>query len=1330
MSSEPGGPAAASLSQLLSGWLPAQRWFPVRGGSTLRRIGGIRLAEDTESADEVQLQLHVLAVTPQARSEAGAQAGRVAGGAASGETAGSGEGAVVVSVPVALRTRELEGAQDALIGRWEGPTGIRWVYDGTQDPAFLAAWLEMMRRELPTADGRSGGHSYADFADWPAFEAATLRARVLQGEQSNTSVVVEAGRGTLILKFFRVLAAGANPDVEIGLALSAAGSREVPVTYGSVTAGWNRTGVPGASSDGVETGQVCVLREFITGSRDAWREATEAAESGRDFTAEAAGIGAATGRMHRGLAEALGTRPAGQPAGQSAEQGRGPEVLTALAGRLEWGWRQAAPTVGADYEGAFRAILESLSTPAVVSALPPLQRIHADYHLGQILVSPADPAETGPDSGSTSGSTAGFTSGSKAGPTAGSEAGLWRWTVLDFEGEPLRVAEERSGWDLPLRDVVGMLRSLDYAGALSGAPAWTGPVQRAFLDGYGRATGVPVDTGSPIFTALLLDKALYEVVYELRHRPDWVEVPAAAARNVLRGMAGTATVGYEDQPPQPGGVPPQGRRTIQEDAVERDDAAATAHAPGTAEVAGNVLRPLEVHAEVLDAVAHGRYHQPHEVLGAHLGESGLVTFRVLRPQAEQVSVALDDGTQVPLRPEYEGVWVGTAEATEPGHVPGYRLLVGYPGGAATEQDDPYRYLPTVGELDQHLFREGRHETLWTMLGSRVRHYSSARGEVTGTSFAVWAPNATAVRVKGDFNGWDGHQHAMRSMGDSGIWEIFVPGVGAGAVYKYAVLGQDGHWRDKADPMARWTEVPPATGSRVDDSRYSFQDAAWMEQRAARDPHDAPMSVYEVHIGSWRPGLSYRELADQLVEYVSWQGFTHVEFMPVAEHPFGGSWGYQVTGYYAPTSRFGTPDDFKYLVDRLHQAGIGVLLDWVPAHFPKDEWALARFDGQPLYEYADPRKGEHPDWGTLVFDYGRTEVRNFLVANALYWLEEFHIDGLRVDAVASMLYLDYSREDGQWVPNQHGGNHNLEAISFLQETTATAYKRNPGIVMIAEESTAFSGVTAPTSQDGLGFGLKWNMGWMHDSLTYLSEDPVNRKWHHSEMTFSLVYAWSENYVLPLSHDEVVHGKGSLLQKMPGDRWQRLASLRAYYGYMWAHPGKQLLFMGSEFGQESEWRESHGLDWWATDSPQHKGLMKTVRDLNVLYRDSPELWSQDHEPAGFEWIDQNDGDRNIFSFIRWSTPDATGGQARPLVCLTNFSGNPHHGVRLGLPLVGEWEEALNTDASSYGGSGVGIVGGAESDTRARITAVGEPWHGQPASVEITVPPLATVYFRPVQ
>ncbi|MFC7401982.1 1,4-alpha-glucan branching protein GlgB [Citricoccus sp. GCM10030269] len=1274
-----------ALSDLLASWLPTQRWFPLHGAFDLHRAGGATLAG---SAEDLELQLLVLTATPvggQHGEDPGVREDKVQGGTESRDT-------VVISVPVALRRTIVDDGDAALIGRWEDASGTRWVYDGTHDPAFLAVWLEMMRRELPTADGRSGGHAYAGFGDWPAFDAGTLRARVLQGEQSNTSVIVDTERGGLIVKFFRVLAAGTNPDVEIGLALSAGGSTEVPVTYGSVTAGWTRRVQPSAPREAGqeeaetaehtvdESGEVSVLREFMSGAQDAWRAATDAAGAGEDFTAEAAGIGAATGRLHVALATAFGTRDV------TAGAGRTPEVLDALAERIEWGWHHAASAVGEDHAAAVRRLVEELRSADAATGLPPLQRIHADYHLGQVLVT-----------------------------RRGEEAP--RWTVLDFEGEPLREANERSGWDLPLRDVVGMLRSFDYAGALAGTRAWAARSQEAFLAGYGDAVGRPVDTGSLVFTALMLDKALYETAYELRHRPDWVEVPAAAVREIVRSAEQADTV----EPRTPRSVQHSSEHPAephtQEVAVEpeRSQLSPTPASPGE-------HAPVQVRAEVLDAVAHGRYHQPHEVLGPHLGEDEAVTFRVLRPLAESVTVVLDDGRQVPLRHEHEGVWVGTATASEPGHVPGYRLQVTFPGADAVEQDDPYRYLPTIGELDQHLLREGRHETLWTVLGARVRHYAAPQGEVTGTSFAVWAPNATAVRVKGDFNSWDGRQHALRSLGDSGVWEIFVPGIGAGTVYKFAIRGRDGHWRDKADPMARWTEVPPATGSRVEESHYVFQDDEWMEKRARTNPHESAMSVYEVHAGSWRPGLSYRELADQLVEYVSWQGFTHVEFMPVAEHPFGGSWGYQVTGYYAPTSRFGSPDDFKYLVDRLHQAGIGVLVDWVPAHFPKDEWALAKFDGQALYEYADPRKGEHPDWGTLVFDYGRTEVRNFLVANALYWLEEFHIDGLRVDAVASMLYLDYSRNDGEWIPNQHGGNHNLEAISLLQETTATAYRRNPGAVMIAEESTAFAGVTATTDQGGLGFGLKWNMGWMHDSLTYMSEDPVNRRWHHGEMTFSLVYAWSENFVLPLSHDEVVHGKGSLLRKMPGDRWQQLASLRAYYGLMWAHPGKQLLFMGSEFGQESEWSESHGLDWWLTDTRQHKGLMKTVRDLNMLYRDAPELWSQDNDPSGFQWIDQHDADRNVFSFIRWSTPEAGAGKPRPLVCVTNLAGSPHHDVRLGLPLPGQWEEVLNTDAETYGGSGVSTGG--------PLTATAEPWHGQPYSTVITAPPLATVYFRPVR
>jgi len=554
---------------------------------------------------------------------------------------------------------------------------------------------------------------------------------------------------------------------------------------------------------------------------------------------------------------------------------------------------------------------------------------------------------------------------------------------------------------------------------------------------------------------------------------------------------------------------------------------------------------------------------------------------------------------------------------------------------------------------------------------------------------------------------------MRAMGSTGMWELFVPDVGDGTHYKFDVLGRDGEWRQKADPVAFRAEVPPATASVVFTSTYTWGDSDWLERRAATDPLTSPMSTYEVHLGSWRQGKSYRQLADELVGHVSYLGFTHVELLPVAEHPFGGSWGYQVSSYFAPTSRFGHPDDFRYLVDTLHRAGIGVIVDWVPAHFPKDAWALARFDGTALYEHPDPRRGEQLDWGTLVFDFGRTEVRNFLVANALYWLEEFHIDGLRVDAVASMLYLDYSREPGQWLPNQYGGRENLEAVAFLQEVNATAYKRVPGIVTIAEESTAWPGVTRPTHLGGLGFGFKWNMGWMHDSLGYMAQQPIYRQYHHHQMTFSMMYAYTENFVLPISHDEVVHGKGSLLRKMPGDRWQQLANLRAYLAFMWAHPGKQLLFMGSEFGQESEWAESRSLDWWLTENPDHRGVQTLVADLNRVYAESPALFTLDSDPSGFEWIDANDAGGNVFSFLRH------GSDGSVLACVSNFSAIPHEGYRVGLPHAGRWDEVLNSDAEIYSGSGVGNLGAVEATT--------DGWHGRPASASLRVPPLGTVWLR---
>jgi 1,4-alpha-glucan branching enzyme len=726
--------------------------------------------------------------------------------------------------------------------------------------------------------------------------------------------------------------------------------------------------------------------------------------------------------------------------------------------------------------------------------------------------------------------------------------------------------------------------------------------------------------------------------------------------------------------------------------------------------------------EEIEKLTGGDHHDPHGILGAHPERDG-ITIRALRPLAQRVEAVFPDGGRQQLRHVHHGVFAGTVPAgtslsdpeRPPAAIPDYRLAVTYDGGPELIQDDPYRHLPTLGELDLHLISEGRHEELWKVLGSHLREYASAFGPVNGTTFAVWAPNARGVRVIGDFNHWDGRAHPMRSLGSTGVWELFVPGVGDGTFYKYEILGADGQWRRKADPMAQYAEKPPATASRVFTSHYEWGDTDWLDRRKATDPLRSPMSVYEVHLGSWKAGLGYRELAEELVAYVTDLGFTHVQFLPVAEHPFGGSWGYQVSSYYAPTARFGSPDEFRHLVDRLHQAGVSVVIDWVPAHFPKDEWALARFDGTPLYEHSDPRRGEHPDWGTLVFDFGRAEVRNFLVANATYWLEEFHIDGLRVDAVASMLYLDYSRKDGEWSPNIYGGRENLEAIDFLKEMNATCYKRSPGIITVAEESTAWPGVSRPTHLGGLGFGFKWNMGWMHDTLSYLRHEPVFRGYHHHEITFSMVYAYSENFVLPLSHDEVVHGKGSLLGKMPGDDWQRFANLRTLLAYMWAHPGKQLLFMGGEFGQQGEWAEQRSLDWWLLAKEPHHGVQRLVRDLNRVYRDSPTLWSMDSAPEGFRWIDADDVSGNVVSFLR-STPDG----GAPVACVVNFAGVPHENYRLGLPHAGVWREVVNTDAQEYGGSGVGNLG--------QVHAVDEPWHGLPASAVLRVPPLGAVWLTP--
>jgi 1,4-alpha-glucan branching enzyme len=717
----------------------------------------------------------------------------------------------------------------------------------------------------------------------------------------------------------------------------------------------------------------------------------------------------------------------------------------------------------------------------------------------------------------------------------------------------------------------------------------------------------------------------------------------------------------------------------------------------------------------LRRVMAGEHDDPHRVLGLHKDGSSAVV-RVHRPGAESVTVVAGEHRVELAADGPAGLFAGPVPAAAEA---GYRLEIAYPDGNRIEVDDPYRFWPTLGELDLHLAGEGRHHDLWRLMGAHQREHDG----VQGTSFAVWAPTARSVRVVGDFNMWDGRLHPMRSLGSSGIWELFLPGVGPGDRYKFEILTAAREVVLKADPYAFATEVPPGTASVVAaEDGYEWADEAWMRARDDGDPLHRPSATYEMHLGSWRTKpeegdrpLTYRELADVLPDYLDEMGFTHVEMLPVAEHPYAPSWGYQVSSYFAPSARFGSPDDFRHLVDRLHQRGIGVIVDWVPAHFPKDDWALARFDGTALYEHSDPRQGEHPDWGTLVFNFGRNEVRNFLIANALFWIEEFHVDGLRVDAVASMLYLDYSREEGQWVPNRFGGRENLEAVDFVRELNSAVYARHSGAMTIAEESTAWPAVSRPTYVGGLGFGFKWNMGWMHDTLEYFQHDPIHRRYHHDRLTFGLLYAFSENFVLPLSHDEVVHGKRSLLGKMPGDRWQQLANLRALYGWMWAHPGKKLLFMGGELAQPGEWSHERSLDWHLLDYPEHAGVRRLVAALNHAYRSEPALWDDDFSPEGFRWIDASDVESNVLCFLR---RDRAG--ERVVACLANLSPVPREGYRVGLPEAGTWVEMLNSDAAEFGGSGVGNLGAVEAGD--------EGWHGLPASAEVTLPPLSVIWLRP--
>ncbi|MDK9721534.1 MAG: 1,4-alpha-glucan branching protein GlgB [Rhodospirillales bacterium] len=720
-----------------------------------------------------------------------------------------------------------------------------------------------------------------------------------------------------------------------------------------------------------------------------------------------------------------------------------------------------------------------------------------------------------------------------------------------------------------------------------------------------------------------------------------------------------------------------------------------------------------------DLIALGDHPDPFGYLGLHQDEDGQTVLRCFMPGAARVEV-LDTQKGATLaemaRVHDSGVFESPF-ANQPAKSWKYR--VHWSGGRIEDLEDPYRFTSTLGEMDLHLLGEGTHWRSFDVMGA----HPLAIDGVLGTRFAIWAPNARRVSVIGDFNQWDGRRHSMRLHPGNGVWEIFVPGVKSGDVYKFEIKAKSGALlAEKSDPCGFWAEVPPKSASRVwQRGDYRWGDQPWMSKRQSMDALGKPVSIYEVHLGSWkrvpeegnRP-LNYREMAHHLAQYVLDMGFTHVELLPVHEHPFDGSWGYQPIGLFAPSSRYGTPDDFAYLVDYLHGKGIGVIIDWVAGHFPSDAHGPAWLDGTHLYEHEDPRQGLHKDWNTLIYNYGRNEVANFLLSNALFWMENFHIDGLRVDAVASMLYLDYSREQGEWIPNVHGGNENLEAISFIRRMNELVYGQHAGVMTIAEESTAWPMVSRPTWLGGLGFGLKWNMGWMHDTLRFMSKDPVHRRYHHDDLTFGLLYAWHENFILPLSHDEVVHGKGSILSRMPGDRWQRFANLRAYYGFMYGQPGKKLLFMGCEFGQENEWNYQTSLDWHLMGDSMHEGTRRCVADLNRFYRDVPALHELDCDPAGFAWIDCNDRDNSVISWLRKSK-----GERDVVLLVSNFTPVLRQGYRVGVPRAGFWEEALNTDSAHYGGSNAGNDGGRQAQEI--------PWHGQSFSLELTLPPLSTIALR---
>ena len=736
---------------------------------------------------------------------------------------------------------------------------------------------------------------------------------------------------------------------------------------------------------------------------------------------------------------------------------------------------------------------------------------------------------------------------------------------------------------------------------------------------------------------------------------------------------------------------------------------------GTRTASTSALPPMDAGERA--ALLEGRHANPHQVLGPHaftLGGTPGVLVRVLQPAAADCTVVVH-GVATPLRAEGDGLFAGfLTGATLPLR---YHLRFIAEDGSTWERGDPYRHASSVGEMDVYLFSEGTHRRLWTMLGAHLRELDGD----DGTAFAVWAPNAERVSVIGDWCGWDGRQFPMRRLGDSGLWELFIPGVHANALYKFELRTREGTLRVKTDPIALKMEQAPQTASIVvAEGTYRWRDDAWMTDRPQRDAVHEPMLIYEVHLGSWARvpedgdrALTYREIAPRLAGHVKALGFTHVELLPVMEHPFYGSWGYQVTGYFAPTSRYGAPDDFRFLVDTLHEAGIGVLLDWVPAHFPKDDYALRQFDGTALYEHEDPRLGEHPDWGTLIFNFGRNEVRNFLVANALYWLHEFHVDGLRVDAVASMLYLDYSRNHGEWVPNRYGGRENLEAIDFLREMNAVVGEDAPGCVTVAEDSTAWPGVTRPIGEGGLGFTFKWNMGWMHDTLAYFERDPIHRQYHQGELTFAMVYENSEHFIMPLSHDEMVHMKGSLYAKMPGDHWQKMANLRALFGYQFTRPGKSLLFMGSELAPPEEWDHDHSLPWHLLDDPSRAALRDYLTYLAHLYRQLPPLWRRDGDHRGFEWIDTRDEAHSVLSYVRWADDS-------PVVVVLNLTPTPHPGYRIGVPETGRYVRVLGSDDARWGGSGYPV--------QERIATDDVPYHGRRYSVSVALAPLSVLVLVP--